>query len=100
MFSYTYKFDGFDSNPSNIQVTESEIQAAYASVDPNLVRIIQDAIKNITTYHQKQVRNSWIDTNDGILLGQKITPIERVGVYVTGGQAVYPSCVLMNVVTS
>lgn len=99
VFEYTKKFDGYDLNADNIIVTEEEIKAAYEEIDAGLVEIIRKALVNIRNYHAKQKRNSWFDaTPDGTILGQKITPLARVGVYVPGGKAAYPSSVLMNVV--
>ena len=99
VFEYTKKFDGFELNSDNILVTEEEIKAAYEEIDPKLVEIIRKALINIRDYHAKQKRNSWFDSTDkGTILGQKITPLQRVGVYVPGGKAAYPSSVLMNVV--
>lgn len=99
LFSYTSKFDGCDLNKDNVQVTEEEIKEAYAKVDPSLVKIMRKALVNIRSYHEKQVRNSFIDTKpDGTILGQKITALASVGVYVPGGKAAYPSSVLMNIV--
>ena len=83
----------------NIKVTEEEIEEAYKEVDPKLVEIIRKALLNIRTYHEKQRQYSWFDSKpDGTILGQKVTPLHRVGVYVPGGKAVYPSSVLMNIV--
>ncbi len=99
LFSYTSKFDGCDLSKDNVQVTEEEIKEAYAKVDPSLVKIMRKALVNIRSYHEKQVRNSFIDTKpDGTILGQKITALASVGVYVPGGKAAYPSSVLMNIV--
>lgn len=99
VFEYTKKFDGYDLNADNIIVTEDEIKAAYEEIDAGLVEIIRKALVNIRNYHAKQKCNSWFDaTPDGTILGQKITPLARVGVYVPGGKAAYPSSVLMNVV--
>ena len=99
VFEYTKKFDGYDLNADNIIVTEDEIKAAYEEIDDGLVEIIRKALVNIRNYHAKQKRNSWFDAiPDGTILGQKITPLARVGVYVPGGKAAYPSSVLMNVV--
>ena len=99
LFEYTKKFDKADINAETILVTEDEIEEAYGLVDEDLILVIRKAIANIRDYHQKQLRNSWISTEDnGIILGQKITPIDSVGVYVPGGKAAYPSTVLMNVV--
>ena len=98
LFSYTKKFDKADINASNIQVTEEEIKDAYKKIDPELICVIKKAIVNIKSYHELQKRNSWITTKeDGIILGQQISPIEYAGVYVPGGKAAYPSTVLMNV---
>lgn len=98
VFEYTAKFDGFDLNENNIIVTDEEIAAAYEEIDSELVEIIRRALVNIREYHEKQKRNSWFDAKpDGTILGQKITPLSRVGVYVPGGKAAYPSSVLMNV---
>ena len=99
LFRYTEKFDKAIINANNIKVTKEEIEEAYKCVDANLLEIIRKAITNIKEYHEKQKQYSWFDSKDnGSMLGQKITPIENVGVYVPGGKAVYPSSVLMNVV--
>ena len=98
LFEYTGKFDGVTITPETIRVTKEEIDEAYEQVDQELIDVIRKALVNIRSYHEKQVRYSWFDSKpDGTLLGQKITPLERVGVYVPGGKAVYPSSVLMNV---
>ncbi|MBQ2532390.1 MAG: histidinol dehydrogenase, partial [Lachnospiraceae bacterium] len=98
VFAYTKKFDGADMNASNIIVTDAEIEEAYREVSPELLDVIRKALVNIRDYHAKQVQNSWFDSKDGIILGQKVTALENVGVYVPGGKAVYPSSVLMNIV--
>lgn len=99
LFAYTLKFDKFQLTPENIRVTEEEIQEAYAQMDPQLVEVIRKSAANIRAFHEKQLRNSWFDAkDDGTILGMKITPIGRVGVYVPGGKAAYPSSVLMNVI--
>ena len=99
VFAYTKKFDHADITEENIKVTEEEIEEAYKEVDPKLVEIIRKALLNIRTYHEKQRQYSWFDSKpDGTILGQKVTPLHRVGVYVPGGKAVYPSSVLMNIV--
>lgn len=99
LFEYTKKFDGADISTDNLVVTEEEIREAYETVDPSLVEIIRKALVNIRAYHEKQRRYSWFDSkSNGSMLGQKITPLRRVGVYVPGGKAVYPSSVLMNIV--
>ena len=98
VFDYTKHFDGADINASNILVTDEEIQEAYEKVDPKLLEVIRKSLVNIRDYHEKQRQFSWFDTKDnGIILGQKVTALEKVGVYVPGGKAVYPSSVLMNV---
>lgn len=97
IFDYTKKFDGADINASNILVTKEEIEEAYSLVDDKLLAVIRKALVNIRKYHEKQVQNSWFTSEDGIILGQKVTALEKAGVYVPGGKAVYPSSVLMNV---
>lgn len=98
IFSYTKQFDGADINAQNILVTKEEIEEAYETVAPELLDVIRKALVNIREYHEKQRQYSWFDSKDnGIILGQKVTPLQRVGVYVPGGKAVYPSSVLMNV---
>lgn len=97
VFNYTKQFDGADINASNILVTEEEIAEAYEQVDTTLLAVIRKSLVNIKKYHEKQVQNSWFTTEDGIILGQKVTALATVGVYVPGGKAVYPSSVLMNV---
>lgn len=99
LFEYTKKFDKADINESNIRVTKEEIEEAYKEVDAHLLEVIRKALVNIRTYHEKQKQYSWFDTTeDGTMLGQKVTAIQSVGVYVPGGKAVYPSSVLMNIV--
>jgi histidinol dehydrogenase len=99
LFDYTKKFDKADINESNVLVTKEEIEEAYAQVDSHLVEVIRKALVNIRSYHEKQRQYSWFDTTEeGTLLGQKVTPLASVGVYVPGGKAVYPSSVLMNIV--
>lgn len=98
VFTYTKQFDGADIDASNIRVTGEEIQEAYSQVDESLLMVIRKAKTNIQTYHEKQRQYSWFDSRpDGTILGQKVTPLERVGVYVPGGKAAYPSSVLMNI---
>lgn len=99
LFAYTEKFDKAKVTKETIQVTEEEIREAYDLVDPGLVEVIRKALKNIQSYHEKQKQNSWFtSTEEGTMLGQKVTPLSRVGVYVPGGKAAYPSSVLMNIV--
>ena len=99
LFAYTRQFDGADLDETSIRVSEEEIAEARAEVEPELLRIMEKAMKNIRDYHQKQVRQSWFDSRpDGVLLGQKVTALESVGVYVPGGKAAYPSSVLMNII--
>lgn len=98
LFDYTRRFDGADISADTILVTDAEIKEAYENVDTKLLEVIKKALVNIRTYHEKQKQYSWFDSEEnGILLGQKVTPLQRVGVYVPGGKAVYPSSVLMNV---
>lgn len=100
LFQYTKDFDKADINASNIKVTEEEIKEAYDRLEnPELVQVIRKSLKNIKEYHEKQKQYSWFDSKpDGSILGQKVTPLSRVGVYVPGGKAAYPSSVLMNVI--
>ena len=99
LFEYTKKFDQADLNAGNIKVTDAEIEEAYTLVDRKLVEIIRKSLANIRTYHEKQRQTSWFDSKpDGTILGQKVTALHRVGVYVPGGKAAYPSSVLMNIV--
>ena len=99
VFEYTKMFDKADISAENILVTEDEIKEAYEAVSPDLLDVIRKALVNIREYHMMQKRVSWFDTDSkGTLLGQKVTPLEKVGVYVPGGKAVYPSSVLMNIV--
>ena len=99
LFEYTEKFDHIALTGETVRVTKEEIEEAYREVDPKLVDVIRKALVNIRAYHEKQKRYSWFDSKEnGILLGQKVTPLSKVGVYVPGGKAVYPSSVLMNVV--
>ncbi len=99
LFEYTKNFDKADINESNVKVTKEEIEEAYKEVDEHLLEVIRKALTNIRSYHEKQKQYSWFDsTEEGTMLGQKVTPIQSVGVYVPGGKAVYPSSVLMNIV--
>ena len=99
LFDYTEKFDGCRLTPETIQVTEAEIAAAYEKVDASLVEVIRKSLVNIREYHEKQRQYSWFDSRpDGTILGQKVTALASVGVYVPGGKAAYPSSVLMNIV--
>lgn len=99
LFSYTKEFDRVEVTSDTIRVTEEEIREAYEKVDASLLEVIRKALINIRSYHEKQRQNSWFtSTESGTMLGQKVTPLNRVGVYVPGGKAVYPSSVLMNIV--
>lgn len=99
VFDYTKRFDGANINAANIVVTKEEIDEAYSLVDEQLVEVIRKALVNIREYHAKQKQYSWFDsTPNGTILGQKVTPLNRVGVYVPGGKAAYPSSVLMNII--
>lgn len=98
LFGYTKQFDKADINAGNVLVTKEEIEYAYTQVDEKLIEVIRKAKENIRTYHEKQRQYSWFDSDPkGIMLGQKVTALESVGVYVPGGKAVYPSSVLMNI---
>ena len=99
LFAYTKDFDKAEVTKETIRVTEAEIEEAYAQIDPALLGVIRKALVNIRKYHEKQIQNSWFTSEtNGTMLGQKVTPLNRVGVYVPGGKAVYPSSVLMNIV--
>ncbi|MDE5966792.1 MAG: histidinol dehydrogenase [Lachnospiraceae bacterium] len=99
LFSYTKKFDKADIHAGNVRVTQAEIDEAYKAVDAHLVEVIRKALINIRDYHEKQKQYSWFDSKpNGTMLGQKVTPLKSVGVYVPGGKAAYPSSVLMNIV--
>lgn len=99
LFGYTEKFDKARITKDTIRVTQEEINEAYRLVDPGLIEVIRKALVNIRSYHEKQRQNSWFTSKeDGTMLGQKVTPLSKVGVYVPGGKAVYPSSVLMNIV--
>lgn len=99
LFEYTAKFDKCTLDASCIKITDDEIKEAYAALDPEFIEVMKKSAENIRVFHEKQKRNTWIDTReDGSILGQRILPIEISGVYVPGGKAAYPSSVLMNVV--
>ena len=99
VFEFTEKFDKVKVTAYTVRVTKAELAEAYTKVDRELIEVIQKALINIRGYHEKQRRYSWFDSQPiGTLLGQKIAPLEKVGVYVPGGKAVYPSSVLMNIV--
>lgn len=99
VFAYTKEFDKADINPENLRVTPEEIEEAMKEVDPQLMEILGKSMKNIRQFHEKQRQYSWFDSKpDGTILGQKITALESVGVYVPGGKAAYPSSVLMNII--
>lgn len=99
VFDYTKQFDGVEITAETVLVTAQEIEEAYEQVDQTLLEVIRKALVNIRSYHEKQKKYSWFDsTENGTMLGQKVTPLGTVGLYVPGGKAVYPSSVLMNVV--
>ena len=99
VFDYTLQFDKAKVSTDNLIVTKEEIDKAYEEVDKALLDVIRKSLVNIRSFHEKQLQNSWFESDDkGIILGQKVTPLENVGVYVPGGKAVYPSSVLMNIV--
>ncbi|MEY8516127.1 histidinol dehydrogenase [Lachnospiraceae bacterium 29-84] len=98
LFSYTEQFDGAVLDRGTIQVTKEEIETAYQQLDPKLVDVMGKSMENIKSYHEKQRQYSWFDSKpNGVMLGQKVSALARVGVYVPGGKAAYPSSVLMNV---
>lgn len=99
VFAYTKQFDKFDLTAENIRVTEEEIKEAYSALDASLIATYRRSAENIRIFHEKQLRTSWFDSKpDGTILGQRMIPISRAGVYVPGGKAAYPSSVLMNVI--
>ena len=99
VFGYTKQFDGADIDSSNVLVSAEELEEAYNNVDDKLIEVMRKSIENIKDFHQKQLQETWIDEKaNGVKLGQKVTPLSKVGVYVPGGKAAYPSSVLMNVI--
>ena len=101
VFGYTKQFDGVEVSAQTVRVTKEEIDEAYQKVEPGFLEVVRKALVNIRSYHEKQRKYSWFDSGEnGTLLGQKVTPLATVGVYVPGGKAVYPSSVLTNVVTA
>ena len=99
VLEYTKKFDGVELTPEELRVTEEELEEALSLVDPPLLAVMKKSMKNIKEYHEKQKQYSWFDSRpDGTILGQKVTPLASVGVYVPGGKAAYPSSVLMNII--
>lgn len=99
LLEYTSRFDHCELTADQLLVTKEEIAKAYQDLSPEFIRVLKRSAENIRLYHEKQLRNSWFDSKeDGSILGQKITPLNRVGVYVPGGTAAYPSSVLMNIV--
>ncbi len=99
LFDYTLKFDKCSLDSESVVVTKEEIKKAYEQLSPEFIEVMKKSAENIRVFHEKQKRNSWIETReDGSILGQRILPIEISGVYVPGGKAAYPSSVLMNVV--
>lgn len=99
LFAYTKQFDGADITKESIRVTEEEIKEAYSLVDEGLIDVMKKSLANIRDFHEKQMRKSWIETrDDGVILGQRVTPLASAGVYVPGGKAAYPSSVLMNII--
>lgn len=94
---YTNRFDG--ATLESFRVPEAEIEEAYQQIDAQIISIMEEAAANIQVYHEKQLHSSWMSTEEnGTILGQKMTPLDSVGVYVPGGTAAYPSSVLMNVI--
>ncbi len=100
IFEYSRKFDKCELTKETFEVTRAEIEEAYTQIDVHFIEVMKASAANIRAYHEKQKRNSWFDAKeDGTILGQKITPMHSVGVYVPGGKAAYPSTTLMNVGT-
>jgi histidinol dehydrogenase len=98
IIEFTNQFDGVSLTPEELEVPKQEIIKSFNALDPRILKIIENSANNIRVFHSKNLRNSWEETlEDGTVLGQKITPIEKVGVYVPGGKAFYPSSVLMNI---
>lgn len=99
LFEYTKEFDHFDLNADNIKVTKEEMDVAFDEMEDEFVAVMKKSAANIRAFHEKQLRTSFIDTKeDGTMLGQKITAMNKVGIYVPGGKAAYPSSVLMNAI--
>ena len=99
LFAYTEAFDKVRITKDTIRVSDEEIEEAYGLVDPALIQVIRKSLENIRAYHERQRQNSWFTSSEkGTMLGQKVIPMEKVGVYVPGGKAVYPSSVLMILV--
>jgi len=99
VIEFTERFDNVTLQPEELEIPNQEIIQSFNTLEPNILRIIEKSAEHIKTFHSKNIRNSWEETlEDGTVLGQKIVPIEKVGVYVPGGKAFYPSSVLMNVI--
>ena len=98
VLEYTERFDKVKLSADSMQVSQAEIDAAYASLPANAIKAMERAAENIVTFHRRQVQQSWLDMKPGIALGQKVTPLARAAVYVPGGRAAYPSSVLMNAI--
>ncbi|HKG98433.1 MAG TPA: histidinol dehydrogenase, partial [Pyrinomonadaceae bacterium] len=99
LLDYAARFDHVELKPSELRVTEDELRRSAERVDGRVLVALREAISNVREFHQRQVEESWtIVPSEGVRLGQKITPLERVGLYVPGGTAAYPSSVVMNVV--
>ena len=99
LLEYTRKFDGVELTADQLRVTEEEVQEALSLVEPSLLSVMKKSMNNIREYHEKQKQYSWFDSRpNGTILGQKVTPLASVGVYVPGGKAAYPSSVLMNII--
>ena len=97
LLAYTKDFDHAEMTPETLRVSREEIEEAYRHADPAWLEAMREAALRITAFHEKQIQKTWIDFQPGMALGQKITPLNRAGVYVPGGTAAYPSSVLMNV---
>ncbi len=96
LLSYAEKFD--KCTLPSLRVTEEELDEAVAQVEPEFLEILRKAAENIRAFHEKQVRNSFVMTKNGVVMGQKVTPVDRAGLYVPGGTAAYPSTVLMDAI--
>ena len=99
LLDYTRRFDRLETDAAGLLIAEEEINRAFSEVGEEGVSLLRLAVERVTRFHEKQKQKSWLDADeDGILLGQKVTPLERVGIYVPGGKASYPSSVIMNAV--
>ena len=98
VFSYARKFDKVELTSENLRVSEEEIEDAFKKVEPEVIEAIKTAVERVRRFHEHQKENSYFVTESGVVLGQKVIPLESVGIYVPGGKASYPSSVIMNAV--